>query len=304
MSMFTPASHPEATLADPFAGLWVPIVTPFRAGQVDHQALGRLTRHLASAGIAGFVVCGSTGEAAALEPEEAWASLVTVAAHANGLPLMMGVGGEHLGHARARVCEAGRLARTQVPTLRALLVSAPQYVRPSQSGVRGWFESLADSGELPLVLYDIPYRTGVSVHRDTLLALAAHPRIRAIKDCGGDLGKTLAVLADGRLAVLAGEDLQLFSHLAQGAVGAIAASAHLQTARWVQLLKWVQQGHLREARALWAQLVPMIELLFSEPNPGPVKAALAQSGWMAHELRPPMQPVSEALAQRLRALAV
>lgn len=283
-------------------GLWIPLVTPFRDGRVDHGALGALTRHLAATGITGFVIGGSTGEAAALDADETLACLTTVAANAGPLPLMLGLGGEHLGEARARVREAAGLARGTVPTLRALLVSAPHYIRPGQSGVRAWFETLADDSGLPLVVYDIPYRSGTTIDRETLLALAAHPRIVALKDCGGDLGKTLAVLADGRLAVLAGEDLQLFSHLALGAAGAITASAHVQTRRFVQLLSAIQDGRLAEARALWRPLAPLIEALFAEPNPAPLKAALAAEGWLIDEMRAPMQPATDAARHRLQAL--
>lgn len=285
-----------------FGGLWIPLVTPFRDGRVDHDALAALTRRLAPSGIAGFVVGGSTAEAASLDEDETWHCLATVAAHADGLPLILGLGGEHLGHARAKVREAGRIARDTCPTLRSLLVSAPQYIRPGQAGVRAWFETLADDSALPLVVYDIPYRTGTTIDRDTLLALAAHPRIAAIKDCGGDLGKTQAMLADGRLAVLAGEDLQNFSHLALGVPGAISASAHLRTERFVGLMTAMAGGQLPEARQLWRELVPLIETLFSEPNPGPLKAALAAGGAMLDELRPPMQPASALVRQRLEPL--
>jgi len=165
--------------------------------------------------------------------------------------------------------------------------------------VRAWFEALADDSELPLVVYDIPYRTGTPISRDTLLALAAHPRIAAIKDCGGDLGKTLAMIADGRLAVLAGEDMNVFSHMAHGGAGAITASAHLHTERFVALMAAIQAGRLPDARALWHTLVPLIEALFAEPNPGPVKAALAAMDWMRDELRAPMQPASGPVRERL-----
>lgn len=287
-----------------FGGLWVPIVTPFRNGQVDLDRLAALVRHLAACGVAGFVVCGSTGEAAALDEGEAWDCLSTVAASAGELPLMLGIAGENLGHARAKVREASSIARSAVPTLRGLLVSAPQYVRPGQDGVRAWFEMLADDSELPLVVYDIPFRTGVTIDRCTLLALAAHPKIAAVKDCGGDLGKTLATLSDGRLSVLAGEDLQFFSHLALGASGAICASAHLRTSHFVRLMRVMAEGHLVQARAIWNELIPMIEMLFAEPNPAPVKAALAAAGWVTNELRLPMQPASTLLAQRLASVAV
>lgn len=286
-----------------FSGLWVPLITPFRHGQVDHPALAALTRSLAPAGIAGFVVCGSTGEAASMDEAEQLACLHTVAEHAQGLPLLMGMSGYHLVQARGWVRQLSALARAGISDLVGLLVPAPHYVRPSQSGIQQWFQVLADESTLPLIIYDIPYRTGATISRDTLLALAAHPNIRAVKDCGGDLGKTMALLADGRLSVLAGEDLQIFATLAHGGAGAIAASAHLHTERFVSMMHALTRGDLVGARALWQSLVPMIEAVFSEPNPGPIKAWLAQEGKISPELRLPMTEVSAALHGRLALLA-
>lgn len=282
----------------PWRGLWIPLVTPFADGAVDHAALARLVRSLADTGIAGFVVCGTTGEAAALSAEEQLACLATVAREAPGLPLMMGVSGHHLGETRERVHTLAA-QRAEVPALSALLVAAPCYIRPSQDGIRHWFETLADAGELPLVVYDIPYRTGATIARETLLALAAHPRIVALKDCGGDAAKTLALIADGRLAVLAGDDLQIFATVAQGGAGAIAASAHRHTRRFVELLQALGRGDLPTARDRWRGLVPWIEAAFAEPNPAGVKAALALDGWMTPALRPPMTAASTDLRQRL-----
>lgn len=295
-----PLSHPAARTS--FAGLWVPLVTPFRAGAIDHEALAALTRRLAPSGIAGFVVCGSTGEAAALDEAEQLACLRTVAQHAAGLPLVMGLSGYHLGATLAWVEQLSALAGTELPSLRGLLVPAPHYVRPAQNGLRLWFETLADRSDLPLIVYDIPYRTGATLARETLLALADHPNIQAVKDCGGDAGKTLALIADGRLAVLVGEDLQIFSGVAQGAAGAIAASAHLHTERFLAVLQALARSDLPGARKAWAPLVPLIEALFLEPNPGPVKAVLASQGLMANELRAPMTSASLALSERLATL--
>lgn len=282
-----------------FSGLWVPLVTPFRDGAVDHDALAALTRALVPTGIAGFVVCGSTGEAAALDEDEQLACLATVATHAGELPLMMGVSGHHVGAMRAWLRQLSTRTASEIPSLRGLLLPAPHYIRPSQAGLRLWFETLADACTLPLIVYDIPYRTGAVIARETLLALAAHPNIRAIKDCGGDAGKTLALIADGRLAVLAGEDLQLFSTVAQGGAGAITASAHLHTRRFVAVLDSLARGDLAGARAAWQPLVPLVEALFAEPNPAPVKALLTRQGLMASELRAPMSGVSPALGERL-----
>jgi 4-hydroxy-tetrahydrodipicolinate synthase len=276
-----------------FSGLWIPLVTPFRAGAVDHRALAGLVERLAPSGIAGFVVCGSTGEAAALDGDEQLAVLDTVARAAPSLPRIMGISGYHLGKAVAWVRLLGDRE------LAGLLVPAPSYIRPSQAGLVEWFSTIADASALPQLIYDIPYRTGSSLSRETLLALAGHPRIRAIKDCGGDMAKTRALIADRRLQVLAGEDAQMFSTVAEGGVGAIAASAHLQTERFVHVLHLLRAGRLADARAHWQPLLPLIEALFGDANPGPLKAVLSDEGWMQDELRAPMTRAPDELRERL-----
>lgn len=277
-----------------FSGLWVPLVTPFRGGALDHSALSALAQRLASTGIAGFVVCGSTGEAAALDSDEQLAALDTVTQAAPMVPRIMGISGYHLGKTLAWTRLLGGRELT------GLLVPAPNYIRPSQAGLIEWFSAIADASDVPLVLYDIPYRTGISIGRETLLELAGHPGIRAVKDCGGDMAKTRAIIADGRLQVLAGEDAQMFSTVAEGGSGAIAASAHLQTDRFVRVLWLLRQGQLAEAREHWHPLLPLIEALFDDANPGPLKAVLASEGWVQDELRAPMTRASNELRARLR----
>jgi 4-hydroxy-tetrahydrodipicolinate synthase len=280
----------------PFQGLWIPLVTPFHDGAVDHPALAKLTTRLATQGVAGLVACGSTGEAAALDEAEQLAVLETVLGAAQGLPVVMGLSGYHLGQTLEWV-----RTLAQYPVA-GLLVPAPHYIRPSQEGLLHWFRTLADASAVPLIVYDIPYRTGASLTTETLLMLADHPRIRAIKDCGGNTGKTQALIADGRLQVLTGEDAQMFATLALGGQGAIAASAHWQASRFTQLVELLRAGNLPEARRVWQTLLPWVEACFAEPNPAPLKAVLAQAGWMRNELRAPMMPASKALEQRLEAL--
>lgn len=282
-----------------FSGLWIPLVTPFdtaNANAVDHGAMSRLVKRLAAQGVAGFVACGSTGEAAALDADEQLAVLDTVLAASPGLPVVMGVSGYHLPDMlnwTATLCSR-RIA--------GLLVPAPHYVRPSQTGIVAWFTALAHASRVPLIVYDIPYRTGVTMSLPTLMQLAAHPRIVAIKDCGGDIAKTLALIADGRLQVLAGEDLQMFSTVAQGGSGAIAASGHVQTRRFVEVLRRLAVSDLAGARKLWLPLVPLIEAMFDEPNPAVIKAGLARHGEMARALRAPMQAASAEAAATLERL--
>lgn len=252
-----------------YAGIWVPIVTPFAddaARSVDYGALYTLVMRYRALGAAGFVACGSTGEAAALTDQEQADVLDTVRAAADGLPVVMGVSGSALASVRERML---RLAEHRPA---AFLIPAPSYIRPSQRGIIEYFTALADASPVPVLLYDIPYRTGAHIDTETLLALAAHPNIHGIKDCGGDADKTQRLIADGRLQVLAGEDAQVFGTLCAGGVGAIIAAAHVRTELFVEMARAVQEQRLNDARRLHHALAPVIRLLFAETNPGPLKA--------------------------------
>ncbi|TDV26667.1 4-hydroxy-tetrahydrodipicolinate synthase [Paraburkholderia caballeronis] len=279
-----------------FSGIWIPLVTPFDRGAVDHRALDALVRRYAQAGVAGFVALGTTGEPAALDEHEQDAVLATVLGAAGALPVVVGVSGNHT----ASVCE--RIAALNDQPVAGVLAAAPYYIRPSQAGLVGHFAALADASRRPLIVYDIPQRTGVRLELRTLLELAGHERIVAVKDCGGSLDKTLALIADGRLRVLCGEDLEMFGALCAGGSGAIAASAHLRPERFVAMERLLREGRLADARAIWHTLVPLVRAMFAEPNPGPVKAALARTGLIRNELRGPMTVVSDGLSRELAEL--
>jgi len=280
-----------------FSGIWIPLVTPFEHGAVDHRALDALVRRYARAGVAGFVALGTTGEPAALDAREQDAVLATVFEAAGALPVVVGVSGNHT----ASVCE--RIGELNGLPIAGVLASAPYYIRPSQAGLVGHFTALADASRQPLIVYDIPQRTGVRLELSTLLELAAHERIVAVKDCGGSLDKTLALIADGRLDVLCGEDLEMFGALCAGARGAIAASAHVRPERFVAMERMLREGHLADARTVWHSLVPLVRTMFAEPNPAPVKAALALDGLIRNELRAPMSVVSDGLQRELAGIA-
>jgi 4-hydroxy-tetrahydrodipicolinate synthase len=290
-----------------FSGIWVPLITPFAEGAVDHAALRALVRRYTGAGIAGLVALGTTGEPAALDAAEQDAVLATIldeaqaaarqAQDARALPVVVGVSGNHTASMRERIEQLNPLP------IAGVLMAAPYYIRPSQAGIVDHFTALADASEKPVVLYDIPYRTGVRLELDTLLTLAAHPRIQAIKDCAGSLDTTLALIRDGRLRVLAGEDINILSNLCLGGSGAIAASAHLRPERFVALYRALAAGRLDEGRRIFHALAPLIQALFAEPNPAPVKAMLAAQGLIRDELRMPMTRASSALRERLEALA-
>jgi 4-hydroxy-tetrahydrodipicolinate synthase len=278
-----------------WAGLWLPLVTPLRQGAVDQPALAALVRQAVAQGVAGFVACGSTGEAAMLDEIEQGQVLATTLAAAAGRPVLMGLAGVQPAAVAAR---AQALAASH-PALAGFLLAPPAYVKPSQAGLVDFFTTVTDASPRPLVAYDIPARTGVRLQPATLRALADHPQIQAVKDCSGERAAADAVLADGRLALLCGNDDELFDQLARGAAGAITACAHLATRAFVQLVQCLATQQLVQARALWRQLAPLTAAAFAEPNPSVIKAALARQGWLADELRAPMQPADAAHAEAL-----
>jgi 4-hydroxy-tetrahydrodipicolinate synthase len=279
-----------------FSGIWIPLVTPFQAGAVDHRALAALVARYRGAGVAGFAALGTTGEPASLTDDEQDAVLATIVRAAEGLPVIAGVAGNQVAAVRERVLRLGE------QPVDGVMITAPYYIRPQQSGIVDYFSTLADASAKPIVIYDIPYRTGVRIELDTLLTLAAHPRIQAIKDCAGSPETTLALILDGRLQVLTGNDDAMFASMCMGGAGAIAATAHLRTERFVEMHRALARGALEEGRAIHHELVPLLRALVSEPNPAPVKAALAIEGRIANELRAPMMRASDALTRELAAL--
>ena len=276
-----------------FQGIWVPVVTPFQDGAIDFIGLHRLVSHLLEKHVAGIMVCTTTGEAAALSRQEQLAVLDAVLQWVPAQRVVMGLAGSNqieLLHFQSEILQR---------PVAGLLVPAPSYIRPSQAGLEAFFRTVADASSVPIVLYDIPYRTGVTFEQATLLSIVKHPRIAAIKDCGGNLANTLALLASGDVDVLCGEDIQIFNALCLGASGAIAASAHVRTEAFVALCQQVRDHRLAEARATFFTLLPLINTLFMEPNPAPVKAALALQGLIGGELRAPMQAASARVKQAL-----
>ena len=277
-----------------FQGIWVPIVTPFHNGAIDFAGLRRLVRQLLEKGVDGIVVCGTTGEAAALGKHEQLAVLDAVLELVPPERVVMGLAGNNL--AELLQFQSEILKRP----LAGLLVPPPYYIRPSQAGLEAFFKTVADASSVPVILYDIPYRTGIAFEQATLLRIVAHERIVAIKDCGGNPTTTLALLSSGKVDVLCGEDHQIFGALCLGATGAIAASAHVHPELFVTLYQQIRDNRLAAGRTTFFQLLPLIHSLFIEPNPAPVKTALALEGLIHDELRSPMQRSSEATAVRLK----
>ena len=277
-----------------FQGIWVPMVTPFRDGEIDFDAAQQLASELATSGVDGLVVCGTTGEAAMLSAAEHTMLLDSVLeAIGPRFPVVMGIGGSDTRSVVATV------QRYHDHPLAGLLISAPSYVRPSQDGIVRHFEAIAAATDQSIVLYNVPARTGVNLEPQTAALLARDSHFVAIKEAGGKLQQLGELLLDTRLDVLCGDDALLLASLALGAHGAMSAAAQVRPDLYAQLFDLVQSNRHADAGALFETMLPAIRLLFAEPNPGPIKAALAMQGKLRDELRLPMTPMSGAGQQKL-----
>jgi 4-hydroxy-tetrahydrodipicolinate synthase len=280
-------------------GLWLPLVTPFRNGELDETSLRRLVRHYAARPIDGLVLAATTGESLTLEPRETERLVFTVrdeAGKAGNLPLCLGLSGSST---RALL---NMLERTADWPIDGYLVSCPYYSRPSQRGLELHFGALADRAAHPVMLYNIPYRTGVNLGNAAMLRLADHPNIAGLKDCGADRNQSLDLLRrrGEDFAVLTGEDAQYQEALIDGADGGILAAAHIETETFAQVWKLVAAGEREAAQSCWQSVAELTRLLFAEPSPAPIKYWLWRSGLIdSPELRLPMTEVSTELAARL-----
>jgi 4-hydroxy-tetrahydrodipicolinate synthase len=278
-----------------FRGVWIPIITPFRQGTVDTASLASMVARMEHEGVSGFVACATTGEGQLLTDSERATVLKTLVANTS-LPVVAGA----TGYTAKEVLLHAKLSAEFGPT--AILVASPPYLKPSQASLRAFFNEIADTAGLPLILYDIPARTGVRLELDTILALAGHGNIVAIKDCGGRVDQTENLVLDGRLDVLSGNDGDWYATRCLGGAGAIAASAHIRTNLFVQFDQLLETGERMKAMALWQLLKPLTQRLFSEPSPAPLKALLAAMGECTNEIRAPFLGVSDGLLRSLRDL--
>src|SRR3954471_15112639 len=209
-------------------GLWLSLITPFRHGVLDQPSLRRMVRHYLSHDIDGLIVAGTTGESLTLEPGEIETLVFTVREEARrlkSLPICLGLGGSNT------TALLNTLARTAAWPIDGYLISCPFYSRPSQRGLELHFSALADRAVHPVLLYNIPYRTGVNLGNDSMLRLADHPNIVGLKDCSAARNQSIDLLRrrPDDFAILTGEDAQYHEAMADGADGGILASAHIKT---------------------------------------------------------------------------
>jgi 4-hydroxy-tetrahydrodipicolinate synthase len=280
-----------------FAGVFVPNITPFSAQQVDEPGLQRLLDYLIEQGASGIAPCGTTGESATLDHAEHRRVIELTIQHvAKRVPVIAGTGS----NSTAEAIELTKHAEGSGADA-ALLIS-PYYNRPMQSGLIEHFSAVARAVKLPVIMYNIPKRTGVNMEPETVAALAAMPNIVGIKEASGDLNQVNEILrlAPPDFAVLSGDGNMTFSICCLGGVGAILADAHILPGEWVRMVGLIAAGEIARAREIHFRLLPIAKALFLETNPVPAKAAMEMLGLVGGETRLPLLPATDTCRAVLR----
>lgn len=286
----------------PFVGVYTALCTPMRAGSdapvVDEAALSALCQAQIGAGIAGLVACGTTGEAATMTPaEQARVIRVVVEAAAGRVPVLAGVGSPSTAHS----VELAKAAIAQ--GIDGLLAVTPYYNRPSQEGLFQHFSALARLGQ-PIMLYNVPARTGCDLLPDTVARLCELPQVVALKEASGSVVRTqqLARMLGDRLALFSGEDALNYPLYCVGARGSVSVVSNVAPALTVAVYEAFRAGDYQKAQRAHERFVPLADLLFSEPNPIPAKAALHLLGQCDNLLRLPLVPMTAGGQAKLRTL--
>jgi 4-hydroxy-tetrahydrodipicolinate synthase len=280
-----------------FKGAFTALVTPFSGGQIDTQALRDHVDFQIEKGIDGLVPCGTTGEASTLSHDEHVEVVRITVEHAAGrVPVIAGSGSNSTAEAlelTKRVKETGANAG---------LMITPYYNKPTQEGLFQHFSTIAEKVDIPIILYNVPGRTGINMLPDTVARLAAVPNIVGLKDAAADLKQTSYTrqLVPDDFVILSGEDTLVYPLMAVGASGVISVTSNILPGEIAELCRRFLEGNMARAAELHHRLLPMCDAMFVETNPIPIKAALAMMGRIKNELRLPLVPISDKGAETVR----
>ena len=280
-----------------FQGMATAMVTPMDArGDIDYEAMGRFIDWQIDSGINALVVMGTTGENATIEPEDQTEVIrFTVERTAGRIPVIAGTGTNNTEHVLRNTREACRVGAD------AVLVVTPYYNKATQNGLIKHFYTVADASTVPVIVYNVPGRTGVNIQPKTLAALAEHPNIAAVKEASGNMAQMveMAALCGDKVDIYSGEDALTVPMMAMGAKGTISVLSNVVPAQSVAMTDACLAGDYQTAAAWQCKLLPLINALFSEVNPIPAKAAAAAMGFGEDVLRLPLTPMEEGTRAKL-----
>ena len=281
-----------------FTGVATALITPLNENGIDYAQFGRLIDWQIEEGINGLVVCGTTGEASTLTDEEHREAISFAVKRAAGrVPIIAGTGSNDTAYAlelTAHACEAGA---------DAVLVVTPYYNKATQQGLIQMFTKIADASTAPVILYNVPSRTGINIEPETYLALSEHDNIVGIKEANGNISKIVETmsLVHENLDLYSGNDDQILPLMSLGGVGVISVISNLLPRETCEITKRFFAGDIQGAAALQYKYHDLIDALFSEVNPIPVKAAMAAMGFCENHLRLPLTPMQESGYKKLLA---
>ena len=280
-----------------FRGIGTALVTPMtEAGQVDYAALERLVDHQLKGGIDALIVCATTGEAPTLQDDEHIEVIHRVAQQVAGkIPVIAGTGSNYTDHAVEMSIKARDAGAN------GLLCVTPYYNKCTQRGLFESFTKIADATELPMIVYNVPGRTGVNIQPATYEKLADHPRIVGIKEANGDISSVVDTMArcGHKIDMYSGNDDQIVPILSMGGIGCISVLSNILPAETREICTRWFAGDAAGAAALQLRYKPLVDALFSEVNPIPVKAALAAMGLCGETARLPLTPMEDAARANL-----
>ena len=282
-----------------FRGVATALITPLNAQGVDYPALKKLIDWQISEGVQGLVICGTTGEGATLSDAEHREVLrFSLEVAAGRVAMIAGTGSNDTAYACELTRYAGELGYD------AVLVVTPYYNKTTQRGLIAMFTAIADASSIPLILYNVPSRTGINIEPATYAALADHPMIAGIKEANGNMAKiveTRALVGD-KLDIYSGEDGMITPMLAMGGAGVISVLSNVLPRQTVELCQRFFDGDVAGSAQLQCDLLPLINALFCETNPIPAKAAMAAMGFCENYLRLPLVPMEDAHRDAMLAL--
>lgn len=282
-----------------FTGAGVAIATPMHPdGSINWEELGRLIDWQIEQGTDAIIICGTTGESATMTDQEHMDSIRFAVRHANGrIPVIAGAGSNDTAYAVNMAKEAADCGAD------GILVVTPYYNKCSQTGLAKHFEMIADAAKLPMILYNVPSRTGVNISIDTYKYLSGHPYIVAAKEASGNISHVadLRAACGDDLDVYSGNDDQIVPILSLGGKGVISVLSNIMPRETHEICQLFFDGRVRESAALQLKLIPLIHALFSDVNPIPVKEALNLLGFQAGECRMPLCAMSEDKKANLKA---
>jgi 4-hydroxy-tetrahydrodipicolinate synthase len=286
-----------------FKGLGVAMITPFKKDlSVDVDALKNLTNHLVENGADYLVVMGTTGETPALDKEDKKLVLDTIlATNAGRKPIVLGMGGNNT----HELCL--QLDRMETAGISAILSVAPYYNKPTQNGMFEHYKAVSEHSKLPIILYNVPGRTGSNMIADTTLRIAYDCRnVIGIKEASGNVEQVMTIIKDRRkdFLVISGDDAITLPLIASGADGVISVVGNAFPNEFGNMVHYALKGEFAEARALHYRLLEITQLMFVEGNPAGVKEVLSHLDICEHYLRLPLVPVSQVTSERMRRVMI